>query len=214
MRNLILLAITTLFILVILIPEKTPVVNIPKGLASTDSPIDLFNEESSDSTEIDESVWDDFDWKIIVTDKVSTMSLMTPFAKNPEAETELFYTSIEKQKGKNFKPSIVFTVPPSINIKKGLDFQFLQMTQIDDIDTTIADSDGPLHLELRQYKEGDISAVLEGGSVVLPNGNTYDFIKKCNAYNQLMVSFQYRSGEQKNILIQLITFTENYRKIE
>lgn len=214
MRNLILLAITTLFILVILNLKKTPVVNIPEGLASTDSTNDLFKQESSDTSEIDESTWTDFDWKTNVTDKISTMSLMTPFAKNPEAETELFYISIEKQKGKNFKPSLVFTVPPSINIKNGLDFQFLQMTQIDDIDTTIADSDGPLHLELRQYKEGDISAVLEGGSLILPNGNTYDFIKKCNAYNQLMVSFQYRSGEQKNILIQLITFTENYRKIE
>lgn len=214
MKNLILLTLTTLFVLVILSPEKKPTVNIPEGMASTDSPNDLFEGESSDSTEIDESVLDNFDWKTNVTDKISTMTLMTPFAKNPEAEKELFFMSIEKKKGKNFKPSLVFTVPPSINIKKGLDFQFLQMTQIDDIDTTIVDSDGPLHLELRQYKEGDVSAVLEGGALVLPNGNTYDFIKKCNAYNQLMVSFQYRSGEQKSILIQLITFTENYRKIE
>lgn len=87
MRNLILLTITTLFVLVILVPEKTPIVNIPEGLASTDNANDIFEQESSDTSEIDESTWTDFDWKTDVTDKISTMSLMTPFAKNPEAET-------------------------------------------------------------------------------------------------------------------------------
>ena len=126
----------------------------------------------------------------------------------------LFRSCIQKQKGISNTPTIEFSVPKSVEIKTGLDFQFFQMTNIDDVDTTIADSDGPLHLELSENKEGRFSATLNNGAIKLPNGNTYDFIKKCHSYNQLMVAFQYKSGEQKSILIQLITFTENYRKIE
>jgi hypothetical protein len=214
MKNLILLTLTTLFILVILIPEKTPIVKLPNELSSTDSTFRFGEEEPSDTAEIDESVWDDYDWKTIVTDKDATMTLSTPFAKNPDAELDIFKISIQKQKGESYKPTIEFKVPPSIDVKKGLDFQFLQMTEIDNTDTTIIDSDGPLHLELKTNSKGESYATLNNGAIKLPNGNTYDFIKKCNAYNQLMIEFHYKSGEQKSILIQLITFTENYRIIE
>lgn len=208
MKNLILLTVTTFFILVILITEKQNNVEVPKNLASSDSSV------NNNKEEIDESVWDDYDWKTIVTDKNATMKLTTPFAKDQDAELEMFNITIQKQKGASYKPTIEFSVPQSIDIKKGLDFQFFQMTNIDDIDTTIADSDGSLHLELSTNTKGESSAILKDGAIKLPNNNTYDFIKKCNSYNQLMVEFHYKSGEEKSILIQLVTFTENYRVIE
>ena len=63
MKNLVLLTITTLFILVILVPEKETDFEHPKKLSSSDSTLNT-NEE-----EIDESVWNDYDWTFALIER-------------------------------------------------------------------------------------------------------------------------------------------------
>lgn len=162
----------------------------------------------------DNDFYSEYDWKISKNETSFMMTMKTPFAREKNDTTENFIVAISKQKGKTFSPKVEFIVPSSIEINDGIDLQFAQFTTTDDKDTIIADSDGPVHLDLKSNPNKTISAILPEGKTKSSSGNDYDFIKKCSAYNQLMIVFHYKDSEQKSIMLQMITFTENYRKIE
>jgi hypothetical protein len=161
-----------------------------------------------------EDDYSEYDWKISKNETSFMMTMKTPFAREKNDTTENFIVAISKQKGKTFSPKVEFIVPSSIEINDGIDLQFAQFTTTEDKDTMIADSDGPVHLDLKSNPDKTISAILPEGKTKSSSGNDYDFIKKCSAYNQLMIVFRYKDGEQKSIMLQMISFTENYRKIE
>ncbi len=162
----------------------------------------------------DNDFYSEYDWKISKNETSFMMTMKTPFAREKNDTTENFIVAISKQKGKTFSPKVEFIVPSSIEINDGIDLQFAQFTTTDDKDTIIADSDGPVHLDLKSNPNKTISAILPEGKTKSSSGNDYDFIKKCSAYNQLMIVFHYKDSKQKSIMLQMITFTENYRKIE
>ncbi len=162
----------------------------------------------------DNDFYSEYDWKISKNETSFMMTMKTPFAREKNDTTENFIVAISKQKGKTFSPKVEFIVPSSIEINDGIDLQFARFTTTDDKDTIIADSDGPVHLDLKSNPNKTISAILPEGKTKSSSGNDYDFIKKCSAYNQLMIVFHYKDSEQKSIMLQMITFTENYRKIE
>ena len=162
----------------------------------------------------DNDFYSEYYWKISKNETSFMMTMKTPFAREKNDTTENFIVAISKQKGKTFSPKVEFIVPSSIEINDGIDLQFAQFTTTDDKDTIIADSDGPVHLDLKSNPNKTISAILPEGKTKSSSGNDYDFIKKCSAYNQLMIVFHYKDSKQKSIMLQMITFTENYRKIE
>jgi hypothetical protein len=179
---------------------------LTEELTATDT-LELSREEIEDA-------YSEYDWKISKNGVSSIMTMKTPFARGKNDTIENFIVAISKQKGKTFSPKVQFIVPTSIEINDGIDLQFSQFTTTEDKDTMIADSDGPVHLDLKSNPDKTISAILPEGKTKSSSGNDFDFIKKCMAYNQLMIIFHYKDGEQKSIMLQMISFTENYRKIE
>jgi hypothetical protein len=140
------------------------------------------------------------------------MKALIPFAENPDSKIDTFEITISNPKEKNIKPKIELIAPASINSSKGLDIIFLQQPNLED--SIIWDGDGPVHLDLVASKEGKSVAVIPDGLLQLEDGKPYDFIQKCNGFNQLLIEFEYKNGNKKSILQQLVTFTEYYRKIE
>jgi hypothetical protein len=200
MKHFVLLCCTTIFILVVLIePAKVEFLDNPE------EKIEL------DSSEV-ENMMENLDWSIQKNDQYATMKALIPFAENPDSKIDTFQIIISKQKEKNIKPKIELIAPASINSSKGLDIIFLQQPNLED--SIIWDGDGPVHLDLVASKEGKSVTAIPDGLLQLENGKPYDFIQKCNGFNQLLIEFEYKNGNKKSILQQLVTFTEYYRKIE
>jgi len=200
MKHFVLLCCTTIFILVVLIePAKVEFLDNPE------EKIEL------DSSEV-ENMMENLDWSIQENDQYATMKALIPFAENPDSKIDTFEIIISNPKEKNIKPKIELIAPASINSSKGIDIIFLQQPNLED--SIIYDGDGPVHLDLVASKEGKSVAAIPDGLLQLENGKPYDFIQKCNGFNQLLMEFEYKNGNKKSILQQLVTFTEYYREIE
>jgi len=200
MKHFVLLCCTTIFILVVLIePAKVEFLDNPE------EKIEL------DSSEV-ENMMENLDWSIQENDQYATMKALIPFAENPDSKIDTFEIIISNPKEKNIKPKIELIAPASINSSKGIDIIFLQQPNLED--SIIYDGDGPVHLDLVASKEGKSVAAIPDGLLQLEDGKPYDFIQKCNGFNQLLMEFEYKNGNKKSILQQLVTFTEYYREIE
>jgi hypothetical protein len=202
MKHFVLLCCTTIFILVVLIE--------PAKVEFLDNPEEKIELDSSDV----ENLMERLDWSIQKNDQYATMKALIPFAENPDSKIDTFEIIISKPIEKNMKSKIELIAPASINSSKGIDIIFLQQLNLDDQDSIIWDGDGPIHLDLVASKEGKSIAAIPDGLLQLENGKPYDFIHKCNGFNQLLIEFEYKNRSKKSILQQLVTFTEYYRKIE
>ena len=200
MKHFFLFCCTTIFILSILIE--------PAKVEFPETPEENIQLDSSDVEKLTKRL----DWSIQKNDQYATMKALIPFAENPDSKIDTFEIIISNPKEKNIKPKIELIAPASINSSKGLDIIFLQQPNLED--SIIWDGDGPVHLDLVASKEGKSVAVIPDGLLQLEDGKPYDFIQKCNGFNQLLIEFEYKNGNKKSILQQLVTFTEYYREIE
>jgi len=200
MKHFFLFCCTTIFILSILIE--------PAKVEFPETPEEKIQLDSSDVEKLTKRL----DWSIQKNDQYATMKALIPFAENPDSKIDTFEIIISNPKEKNIKPKIELIAPASINSSKGLDIIFLQQPNLED--SIIWDGDGPVHLDLVASKEGKSVAAIPDGLLQLEDGKPYDFIQKCNGFNQLLIEFEYKNGNKKSILQQLVTFAEYYRKIE
>ncbi|MFN5346055.1 MAG: hypothetical protein ACK5B3_02420, partial [Bacteroidota bacterium] len=136
-----------------------------------------------DSSDV-ENLMERLDWSIQKNDQYATMKALIPFAENPDSKIDTFEIIISNPKEKNIKPKIELIAPASINSSKGIDIIFLQQPNLED--SIIYDGDGLVHLDLVASKEGKSVAAIPDGLLQLENGKPYDFIQKCNGFNQLL----------------------------
>jgi hypothetical protein len=200
MKHFFLLCCTTIFILSIL--------KEPAKIEFPDTNEEKIELDSSDL----QNLMEKFDWNLQKNDQYKIMKVVIPFAENSNGKIDTFEIIISKPKAQKSNPKIELIAPSSINSSNGVEIIFIQQPTLED--SIIYDGDGPVHLELVTTKEGKSVATIPDDLLQLENGKTYDFIQKCNGFNQLLIEFEYNNGNKKNILQQLITFTEHYRKIE
>jgi hypothetical protein len=210
MKNLTFLVISTIVILIFLQLDYIEV-QLPSNY---NWEYEFDNAVKESPTESDDDPLSNLDWKVHTNDSNSIMSVIIPFAENQLNNVDTFRIVITKQKNGNNKTKIELIAPSSINPSNGIDIAFGQQPNSDDIDSIIWDGDGPVHLELVATKEKKCVATINDGLLQLENGKPYDFIQKCNGFNQLYIEFKYKNGNKKSVLQQLVTFTEHYRKIE
>jgi hypothetical protein len=171
------------------------------------------NNSAIDTSDI-RKLTEELDWKTYHNDSVDGMKIISFFARNENDSTETMEIKVERKTATEDQEDVSFLMPSSINSEKGMILIFFNQEIIDGKDSAEFDAEGSVFIELKKLKDHSSLGYVPKGQIKTDKNKEVNLLDKCCTFNQLMILFEYRDGEQKSILIPLMSFEEKYAELE
>ncbi|MFM2157211.1 MAG: hypothetical protein RL516_1960 [Bacteroidota bacterium] len=202
MKHFFLLCCTTIFILAILMePAK---IEFPE---SQEKKVKLDTSDIRGFTEM-------LDWKTYHNDSVDGMHVISYFARNENDSTEIAEMKVERKVANDDQEDISFIMPASVSPETGIRVLFLNQNIINGKDSVDFDQEASQFIPLNELEDKSSIAFVPKGRFKDEKGKEINLLSKCCTFNHVMVIFEYRDGNQKSILIPLMSFKEKYKELE
>ena len=202
MKHFFLLCCTTIFILAVLIePAK---IEFPEP---HEKKVEL---DTSDVRELTEML----DWKTYHNDSIDGMHIISFFARNENDSMEVAEMKVERKIDTDDQEDVTFLMPASVNPETGIRVLFLNQNIIDGKDSVDFDPEASQFIPLHQLENKSSIAFVPNGRFKNEKGKEINLLSKCCTFNHVMIIFEYRDGNQKSILIPLMSFKEKYEELE
>ena len=202
MEKFILFCFTIIIVLAVVTPET-----------KIDNAIITENNSAIDTSDI-RKLTEELDWKTYHTDSVDGMKIISFFARNENDSTETMEIKVERKTGTEDQEDVSFLMPASVNSEKGMILIFFNQEIIDGKDSAEFDAEGSVFIELKELKNHLSLGYVPKGQIKTDKNKEVNLLDKCCTFNQLMILFEYLDGEQKSILIPLMSFEEKYAELE
>lgn len=202
MKNLLLFCIAIIIVLAVVAPETT-----------IDRAVDLEKKPTIDTSDI-RKLTEELDWKTYHNDSIDGMHIISFFARNENDATDTMEMKVERKSVTEDQEDVSFLMPSSVNSKNGLLLYFLNQTINDGKDSAEFDPEGPIHLTLKEQKDHTSIGYIPTGRIKTDKDNEVNLLAKCSRFNHIMVLFQYQDGEEKSILIPMMSFEKKYEELE
>ena len=187
MKNFILFCFTIIIVLAVVTPEtKIDTATIPENNSSIDT---------SDIRKLTEEL----DWKTYHKDSVDGMKIISFFARSENDSTETMEIKVERKTATEDQEDVSFLMPTSVNSEKGMMLIFFNQEIIDGKDSAEFDAEGSVFIELKELKDHSSLGYVPKGQTKTDKNKEVNLLDKCCMFNQLMILFEYRDGEQKSI---------------
>ena len=171
------------------------------------------NNSAIDTSDI-RKLTEELDWKTYHNDSVDGMKIISFFARNENDSTETMEIKVERKTGTEDQEDVSFLMPASVNSEKGIILIFFNQEIIDGKDSAEFDAEGSVFIELKELKNHLSLGYVTKGQIKTDKNKEVNLLDKCSTFNQLMILFEYQYGEQKSILIPLMSFEEKYAELE
>ena len=171
------------------------------------------NNSSIDTSDI-RKLTEELDWKTYHNDSVDGMKIISFFARSENDSTEKMEIKVERKTAIENQEDISFSMPASVKTKNGIMLMFLNQEIINGKGSTQVDPEGSVFVELKELIDHSSLGYVPTGQTKTDKNIEVNLIDKCCKFNQLMILFEYRDGEQKSILIPLMSFEEKYAELE
>ena len=171
------------------------------------------NNSAIDTSDI-RKLTEELDWKTYHNDSVDGMKIISFFARNENDSTETIEIKVEQKTATEDQEDVSFLMPASVNSEKGMILVFFNQEMIDGKDSAEFDTEGSVFIELKELKDRSSLGYVPKGQIKTDKNKEVNLLDKCCTFNQLMILFEYLDGEQKSILIPMMSFEEKYAELE
>lgn len=157
---------------------------------------------------------EELDWKTYHNDSVEGMNIISFFARSENDSTETMEIKVERNTAIEDQEDVSFLMSASVNAEKGIMLMFLNQEIIDGKDSAQFDPEGAVFVKLIDLKNKSSLGNVPKGQIKTNKNIEVNLIDKFCKFNQLIIHFEYQDGEEKSILIPLISFKEKYEELE
>jgi hypothetical protein len=157
---------------------------------------------------------EDLDWKTYHNDSVDGMKIISLFARSENDSTETMEIKVERKTATEDQEYVSFLMPASVNSEKGIMLMFLNQEIFEGKDSTQFDPEGAVFVKLTDLKNKSSLGNVPKGQIKTNKNIEVNLIDKFCEFNQLIIHFEYQDGEEKSILIPMISFKEKHEELE